>query len=100
MHVISVQIKLKPQYKEAFLKDLRRHMDCIQKEEPGCLQFDVSNDKADSDTILLYEVYADDAALARHRTSPSLRLYMETTKDWAVSRTVINAVRQTSVRAA
>lgn len=98
MHVINVAVTLKSQHVQDFLKEIERHRGEIARHEPGCLVFDLCQDKSDPNTFILYEVYADDAALERHRNSASLKQYFETTKDWAVSRTVRNAVRKATLR--
>lgn len=42
---------------------------CLEH-EPGCLRFDVCADTAEPGRLLLYEIYADDAALEAHRRTP------------------------------
>ena len=98
MHVINVTLKLKPEAVEPFLKEVARHKGEIAAHEPGCLQFDVAQDKTDPLVYIFYEVYADDAALERHSKSESLKQWFAASKDWAVARTVHHAVRKSTLR--
>lgn len=86
MHVIAVELDIKPDKRDAFLAEIRRHVSATRKDEPGCLQFDVSIDQEDRNKAIFHEVYASDAALDQHRKSPSLKLYMETTGDLLAAR--------------
>jgi autoinducer 2-degrading protein len=54
---------------EAFLKRVRQQRDDCLQHEPGCLHFDVLT-HGDGETVTLYEVYSDAAALEKHRTYP------------------------------
>ena len=40
------------------------------RDETGCLQYQVLHDENDPDTIVLYEVYQDEAAFEAHRQTP------------------------------
>jgi quinol monooxygenase YgiN len=60
-----------------FLSLLRDHAQLTRQEEPGCLRFDIVKPLDESRTpipnrLLLYELYADPAALAAHRRNPRL----------------------------
>jgi len=81
MHVIAVELSIKPDKRDAYLKEVKRHAPATRKDEPGCRLFDVAVDQADPNQVILYEVYNSDEALELHRKSPSLKLYMETTGD-------------------
>jgi len=98
MHVINVTMKLKPECVEPFLKEVARHKGEIAAHEPGCLQFDVAQDKTDPLVYIFYEVYADDAALGRHRDSASLKQWFAASKDWTTERSVHHAVRTATLR--
>jgi quinol monooxygenase YgiN len=51
-------------------------------DEPGCLRFDVIQDRDDPNCFRLYEVYRDDAALSTHRQTPHFTRYIEMTAPW------------------
>ena len=94
MHVILVEIVVKPEHRDAFKAEALRHATTTKDQEPGCVQFDVSADKTEPGLFYFYEVYADDDALEEHRNSPSLARYRDTSKDWTVSRSVKTALKQ------
>ena len=94
MHVILVELEIKPEHLEAFMVEAARHAADTRENEPGCVQFDISTDKSSANVVYLYEVYADDDALEAHRRSPSLARYRETTGDWTVRRSVKTALKQ------
>jgi len=82
MHAIFVTIKVKPERREDFIKALLEDAKGSVEKEPGCLRFDVLQDKADPNTLYLYEVYRDEKALETHRTMPHYIKWRETVKDW------------------
>jgi len=45
------------------------------REEPGCVNYIAHFVEGDSATVLIYEQYADEAALDHHRNSPHFRQY-------------------------
>ena len=94
MHVIMVELQIKPEHVDAFQKEIARHIKATRENEPGCLQFDLCVDKDDPRTYYFYEVYADDEALERHHNSPSLAAYFEASKEWAERRAVHTATRR------
>lgn len=93
MHVIMVRIKVKPDCIADFEKQMRLHVESTRRTEPGCLQFDVSVDKADPTTYYIYETYRDDQAMEDHKKSPTLKMNAEKMPGWIVERTRYDAVR-------
>ncbi|MCG8927604.1 putative quinol monooxygenase [Lentzea sp. CC55] len=69
MIALAVSLRVKPGHREPFLTAA-----ALQAEssfaEPGCTYFDVAADTADEHHFVLYELYADQAALDAHRASP------------------------------
>ncbi len=55
-----------------FLPLLLAHRDRCLKDEPGTLRFDVLRPRTEDGTVLLYEVYEDDAAFQVHWNGVSL----------------------------
>jgi quinol monooxygenase YgiN len=45
------------------------------REEPGCVNYIAHFVEGDSATVLIYEQYADEAALDHHRNSPHFKQY-------------------------
>lgn len=48
------------------------HRERCLRDEPGTLQFDVLRIPNDDSRVMLYEVYADEAAFQAHRTGASV----------------------------
>jgi (4S)-4-hydroxy-5-phosphonooxypentane-2,3-dione isomerase len=70
MIAMWVKVRVKPGERERFLKAIE--IDALESErnEPGCLRFNVLQDETDSSVYYFYEVYADQAALEQHRAAP------------------------------
>ena len=45
----------------------------VKANEPGCLQYDLFRSQTEADTYVVYEQYADEAALEAHRSAPHAR---------------------------
>ena len=64
--------------------------------EPGCLRFDVLQDRDDPLTICLYEVFRSEADLDFHRAQDYYKRWMELSRDWrdrsSYSRRVLDAI--------
>jgi len=91
MHVILVKWKIKPEHVAAFERTMREHIAATRRTEPGCLQFDVAVDKDQPRTYHLFEVYADDQALADHAKSPTLAALRESGQEWVEERSYATA---------
>ena len=82
MIILHVTVQVKAERRREFLEAVRHDAEHSEKDEPGCLRFDVIQDRDDPCRFYYYEVYKDEAALAAHRESPHFKHYAETTKDW------------------
>lgn len=73
---LVVEFKLKPGAHAAFDAIIRDHAAGTLADEPGCERFDVlqpgSKEGPDLSRVMLYEVYADDAAFKAHTLNPRL----------------------------
>lgn len=49
----------------------------VKATEPGCLLYHANRSVDNPDNFLLYELYADDAALAAHRETPHFQAIVE-----------------------
>ena len=52
---------------------LKRMAPLVKQHEPGCALYQASRAQDDPDHFLLYEHYADEAALAAHRETPHFK---------------------------
>jgi len=82
MVVLHVTIKVKPEHVSEFLEIIRYDAEHSEKDEPGCLRFDVIQDRDDPNRFYFYEIYRDEAALEAHRQTPHFKLYFEKSQRW------------------
>ena len=70
MIAMLVKIRIRPETRAAFLEAIEVDALGSERDEPGCLRFNVLQDEGDENTYYFYEVYKDEAALASHRAAP------------------------------
>ena len=75
MLAIVVDIDLHPGRSDDFLALIRTNAAGATRDEPGCRRFDVCLDSDRPESVLLYEVYDDEAAFKAHRASPHFAAY-------------------------
>jgi quinol monooxygenase YgiN len=75
MFVLVVNIRIKPENVDAFMKKALDNAREARK-EPGCRQFDVLVDPNDKAKVMLYEVYDDDKAFEAHQQTPHFKKYV------------------------
>ncbi len=74
--------------REHFLRLLTENVAASLRDEPGCYQFDICIDRADTSKLFLYEVYEDDAAFAAHLASPHYTAFDAQTADMILRKDV------------
>ena len=84
MGVLSIH----PEQVDAFLAEMTDHKAKTLASEPGCLQFEFHTAVDDPNSVLLYEVYADAAAIVAHRENPQWHKYRATTTGMVAERSV------------
>ena len=65
-------LEIAPGRIDEFLPVLLAHRARCLKDEPGTLQFEVMRPRGDDSTVMLYELYTDDAAFDAHSKGASL----------------------------
>ena len=70
MLALWVKVRIKPAMREKFLKAIEEDALGSERDEAGCLRFNVLQDTADANVYYFFEVYQDQAALEAHRTMP------------------------------
>ncbi|MCU0492732.1 MAG: antibiotic biosynthesis monooxygenase [Chloroflexaceae bacterium] len=55
---------------DAVAAAMQTMVDAVKANEPGCLLYHLCRATDDSDSFLIYEQYADEAALEAHRNAP------------------------------
>ena len=89
MIALVVIIEIKPGFRRLFMEAMLDDTQHSIQDEPGCLRFDVLEDREDSNRLFLYEVYEDDEALEIHGQTPHFLRWKETVKDWFASETAV-----------
>ena len=84
-YALEVQIRIKPENVDAFMKRLMENATAARK-EPGCRTFDVLVDPTDRTKVMLYEVYADEGAFQAHQATPHFKKYVAEAVPLAASR--------------
>ena len=67
---VWVKVRVKPEGKKKFLEAIEIDAVGSERDEPGCMRFNVLQDEKDENVYYFYEVYDDQAALEKHRTMP------------------------------
>lgn len=75
MFVLQVNLRIKPENVDAFMKRAIENGTAARK-EPGCRQFDILVDPGDRAKVMLYEVYSDEAAFEAHQRTPHFKKYL------------------------
>src|SRR5258705_10002619 len=70
MLAMWVKVKIKAAMRDKFLKAIEADALGSERDEPGCLRFNVLQDEKDENIYYFYEVYKDQAALEAHRKMP------------------------------
>jgi autoinducer 2-degrading protein len=82
MVVLHVTVQVKQEHVAQFLEQVRYDAEHSEKDEPGCLRFDVIQDRDDPNRFYYYEVYRDEAALEAHRQTAHFKRYSEAVQPW------------------
>jgi (4S)-4-hydroxy-5-phosphonooxypentane-2,3-dione isomerase len=69
---LSVALECEPGMRDDVVQSLMEHRKRCLRQEPGTLQFEVMTPMDDLNAILLFELYADEAALAAHASGSSI----------------------------
>jgi len=85
---LLVDFKISPAHADAFAAAIFSNARSSVSDEPGCHQFDVCRDPKDASVFFLYEIYADDAAIAAHIATPHYQAFDALTKPWVENKVV------------
>ena len=75
MYAVVVPLRIKPEMRQKFLDAIEVDALGSERDEPGCVRFNVLQDGADENVYYFYEVYLDDAAVAAHRAAPHYKVW-------------------------
>jgi autoinducer 2-degrading protein len=65
-----VKVRIKPAMRKRFLEAIEVDALGSERDEPGCVRFNVLQDDADENVYYFYEVYLDEASVTAHRAAP------------------------------
>ena len=65
-----VKVRVKSEERVRFLKAIEADALGSERDEPGCLRFNVLRDQQDPNVYYFFEVYRNEAALEAHRAAP------------------------------
>ncbi len=82
MNALVVTVYIKPEHRQAFIEEMLKDAVGSEKNEPGCLMFNVAQDESNADVLHLFEVYRDAEAVDAHTKTPHFQQWLEATKDW------------------
>jgi autoinducer 2-degrading protein len=69
MLAMWVKVRVKADARERFLKAIEVDALGSERDEPGCMRFNVLQDAQDRNVYYFYEVYRDEEALEAHRAA-------------------------------
>src|SRR5437868_10139847 len=84
MLAMWVKVRVKPDARERFLKAIEVDALSSERDEPGCMRFNVLQDGQDQNVYYFYEVYRDEAALEAHRAAPHYAVWRRPRTLWTV----------------
>ena len=70
MLAMWVKVRIKADSRKRFLEAIEVDALGSERDEAGCLRFNVLQDREDANVYYFYEVYKDEAALEAHRKAP------------------------------
>lgn len=91
--VIIAEFQVKPGKLESFLELAADDAQHSVADEPGCRQFTVTVDREQTDRVLLFEVYDDEAAFDAHLETPHLQAFRTGIEDLVISRHIRRLTR-------
>ena len=75
MLAMWVKVRVKPELRQRFLEAIEMDALGSERDEPGCLRFNVLQDQGDENVYYFFEVYRDEAALEAHRAMPHYAIW-------------------------
>lgn len=75
MLAMWVKVRIKPELRRRFLDVIEKDALGSERDEPGCLRFNVLQDARDPNVYYFFEVYKDQQALEAHRATPHYAIW-------------------------
>lgn len=91
MYILIVEVRVKPEHGEDFIRAIAEVTRVTREREPGSLiRFDLIRDASEPDRVFAYEVWRDAAAFAAHQQADHYRRFGETTGGWLAGPPIIH----------
>ena len=84
--VLIAELQVKPESVAQFIPLILANAQASVQNEPGCFQFDVTQQVDDPTKFALYEVYADAAAFEAHGKQEHVKAFFDKAKDMITGR--------------
>jgi quinol monooxygenase YgiN len=88
MRAIVAYLTAKPGLEEKFKEEMKAQAQRCLANEPGCLQFDVTQDAKNPTRFVMLEVYKDDDAIKAHTDSQHFKDFRPVVSDLVADRKV------------
>ena len=98
MIALIVSLDVIPERLDEFVEAIGTNAERTFTDEPGCLQFDVTQDLDDPHHFVFYEAYADEDAVAAHRAAPHFAQWREAADRCVVPGSQLNTLAAVRVR--
>ncbi len=89
MVALVVTLDVKPEHYEKFLEERAAHAGRSLSKEEGCVRFDILLPKDGGTRVMLYELYADQAALDLHAASDHIAYFRDLSSDMVANREIV-----------
>lgn len=88
MFVVTVQFSVAPQHLIDFMREMVANARDSRQREPGCLAFDVCEDRSRPGQVFLYEIYRDAAAFEQHKREAHFLAFDQTVAPWVLHKEI------------
>jgi quinol monooxygenase YgiN len=88
MYIVTVEFLIRPEHVEDFRQAMQQQARNSLTRETDCHQLDICVDPQVQERILLYEVYADEAAFKAHLQTDHFQQFDATVRDWVKSKAI------------
>ncbi|MEV6415465.1 putative quinol monooxygenase [Kribbella sp. NPDC051718] len=92
MITLTVSLQVRLGHLVAFVEAIRTNAERSFTDEPGCLSFDVSQDRADDHHFVLSETYTGPEAVEQHRSTQHFKRWREQVAEHVVPGSQVNTL--------
>ena len=82
MYVVCVQVHVKPEFVDDFIKVTQANHERTRQDEPGSVRWDFSQSEDDPTRFFIYEVYRTKDDFPKHQQTPHYLAWKAAVADW------------------